>query len=450
MPTSSTTASTTILKAARSGVAKSRPATPPGASDTSALDAVFASGSGGTSDADPLAVAAEPEAVAAGPEQIIMPNAPTSGAGDIFSRLSRFSGKDAQSVDRAGPSSVGHRDGQEAGVAPVPAPAAQPGGGQGPAQNIFDRIARVSDDGGASLKKTMAGAKVLTPLVAAVSFAPGSARPAQERRAALAATLIATERVAEAVANSFTRSAGKQVPQWIKTQLMVAVGEQVAKRVEKRRAALTDAEIQAFAEDLSLISSEYAGLLREVVEGACNDAYQRCETKDDARSRLSVTFASCSWKMYDWVTHECLSMDPKGEHPSCFFTFGQRADEIVQELLRAAVDQASAFVVNPEDSDMRVSHMRNSINRFTNLIGSEYVTRTRAIMNWIGEKGISPAEVQARRRQACERFPTETLPRIVEYARSTFVYIEIGAAQVADGMYDALLNEPINSHTDAT
>ena len=94
--------------------------------------------------------------------------------------------------------------------------------------------------------------------------------------------------------------------------------------------------------------------------------------------------------------------------------------------------------------------MQNSINRFTNLIGSEYVTRTRAIMNWIGEPGLPATEAVARRRQVCERFPTETLPRIVEYARSTFVYIENGAAQVADGLYDALLNEPINKESHAT
>jgi len=52
--------------------------------------------------------------------------------------------------------------------------------------------------------------------------------------------------------------------------------------------------------------------------------------------------------------------------------------------------------------------------------------------------------VMERRRQACERFTTETLPRVLEHARSTFVYIENGAAQVADGIYDNMLNEPIN------
>ena len=65
-------------------------------------------------------------------------------------------------------------------------------------------------------------------------------------------------------------------------------------------------------------------------------------------------------------------------------------------------------------------------------------------MNWIGEKGLTPQQALARSRQACERFPSETLPRVLEQARSTFRYIEHGAAQVADGIYDTLLNEPIN------
>ncbi|MDF2461813.1 MAG: hypothetical protein K0Q43_48 [Ramlibacter sp.] len=449
MATSDMPASTTLSKAARSGVAKSRPAVPPALSDTSALDAVFAQE---TASAGARAETPPKGAHPAAPEQIVVAP-PAAASGDIFARLTRGNaGGEHQSSQRAAPSTpVQVDDAPREGATPPAAPnGAAVDAGPGAASSVFDRIARVADDGGASLKKAMAGAKVLTPLVAAVSFAPGSARPPAERRAALAATLLATERVADRVAGTFTQTSGKPVPQWIKTQLMTAIGEQVAKRVEKRRSALTEAEIQGFAEDLSLISSEHAGLLREVVEGACNDAYHRCETQDDARSRLSVTFASCAWKMYDWVTHDCLSLDPKGEHPSCFFTFGQRADEIVQELLRAAVDQASTFVVNPQDSDLRVSHMQNSINRFTNLIGSEYVTRTRAIMNWIGEPGLPATEAVARRRQACERFPIETLPRIVEYARSTFVYIENGAAQVADGLYDALLNEPINKESHAT
>jgi hypothetical protein len=425
--TSNVPTSPGLLKAARTGVARSRTATPAALADTSALDAVFGAGAPALPVAESPAPVNHPHAEEATSRQV-------DGASDLFGRMTqRF----------------GAREGERPAAASAPRDeSANPTGASGTstsASTLIDRMVKVADNGDGSLKKAMAGAKVLTPLVAAMSFAPGSERPGGERSAALTTTLVQTLRAAEGISAEYERVAGKPVPQWIRTQLMTAIAEQIAKRIEKQRAPLSEGQMASFIEGLELISREHAGVLAQVVENACNDAYQPCVTKNDARDRLSVTLASCAWKMYDWVTHDCLSMDKRGEHPSRFFSYGLEVDNIVQELLRAAVDQASAFVVNPNDPDLRIAHLQNSINRFTNLIGSEYVTRTRAIMNRIGENGLSPREVNERSRQACDRFGTETLPRILEYARSVFVYIENGAAQVADGFYDQLLNEPINA-----
>lgn len=454
MPSQDLSTSSTLMKAARSGTAKSRQATPPMASNTAALDAIFGASGASSGTAEPVESL---QADDVQPQQIVVADgegqaSKAAAPGDIFSRFARFSGHGSgHGAANVGGTGAAARERPlepaEPSVADAgtkPAEGAPAGSGK-----LMERLVSLTDNGDGALKKAMAGAKVLTPLVAAVAFAPGSASPAADRRAALTATLVATQTIAENVAGAYEGVTGKVVPQWIKTQLMAAVAEQIAKRIEKQRSPLTEDQIQAFSDDLSLISREQAGLLKEVVESACNDAYRPCKSKDDARSRLSVTMASCAWRMFDWVCHERLSIDPKGEHPSRFFSYGLDADRIVQDLLRSAVDQASAFIVNPEDPDLRVAHLQNSINRFTNLIGAEYVTRTRAIMNWIGEDGLTAQDAQARSRQACERFAIDTLPRILEHARSTFAYIENGAAQVADGFYETLLNEPINDHVEA-
>lgn len=416
-------ASSQLMKAARSGVARSRPAIPPGAvGDTSALAAAF--GAVPSESASELPAPAAEAPLAPGPEQIQVPAtaAAPAPAADIFARLKRFSAPESASV---------------------PAPAA--GEAEG---NIIERVVRAAD-GGASVKKAMAGAKVLTPLVASIAFAPGSHKPEADRRRMLTRLLVATQRIGSAVADEHAARTGKPVPQWIVTQLMTAVAEQIGKQVEKKKDALSEDEVHAFGEGLRLLAAEHLNSLRDVVESAAHDVYEPCQSVDDARSRLAVTVASCAWRMNDWVTHESLSLDPRGERPTRFFTYGQRVDEIVDQLLRTAVDLASSFVVDVRSADLRVAHLQASVNRFTQLVGAEYVTRTRAIMNWIADKSISDEEYAARQRLAIQRFPSETLPKITEWARSYFVYIEQQAAEVADGLHETLSTEPTSRSTDA-
>lgn len=435
-----------LYKAARTGVASSRMAQPPAEiANTDALDAVFGPGACASPEkaADeildfaalaaeanarqdataPTLAAAEP---AAQPDEMQPPAAASAvgASSSFFSRMKKLVGADAPAAAPAA---------QEPPAASAPAPAVAPA-----TPSPLQRLVKVASGDG-DMKRHMASAKVLTPLVASVSFAPGSAASPAERTRALTDAMRAALEVSRRAAAAYEASAGVPVKEWVIGQLMQTASVEIARQVRHQGAPLSGEQVQAFAQSLAAMVEEQQGLVAELVLSAGSDAYEPCRTVNDAHSRMVITLSSCAWKAYDWVKHECLSMDPRGEHPSRFFTYGLPEERVVHEILRAASDQACAFIANVQNSDMRVAHLQASTNRFIELIGSEYVTRTRKVMNWIGQEGLTNAQALERSRLACAKFLPETLPKIIEHARSLFVFIESEAANIADG-----LNENLN------
>ncbi len=283
-----------------------------------------------------------------------------------------------------------------------------------------------------SVRQNMAAAKVITPLVAAISFAPGSAKSSDAKARALTEMLVGVHRTAMQTAEAISSALAEDVPSWMVTQLMQALSSAVATRWEAGQGADLDGLALAMGGLFDQKGHEFAALIR----GASEDAYVEVNHPEISRFRLSVTAANAGWVIHDWVTHKQLSIDPKGEMPSRFFTYGRTVPELVNKLLVQVVDQCRGLVAQVESPDLRTAHMQSSINRMSSLVGSEYVTRTRQIMNWIAEDGISDAEYESRMEQAAAQFETTILPEIFDYARTNFIFIEQGAFRAIEELYE--------------
>ncbi len=274
-----------------------------------------------------------------------------------------------------------------------------------------------------NVRKSMSAAKVLAPLVAAVSFRPGSSADAKDRSAGLSELLVSVHQNAVRTAEGLSAALKEDVPSWMVTQLMQSYASVVARRWERVGAVDPNSLGQVMAQVLGSGSAPVADLIR----GASEDAYIEVNGPDIARYRIAVSVTNAAWGLFDWVTHERLSVDPSGNMPSEFFTYGLDASEIVNRLLVRCVDECRALVVQTDSADLRTAHMQSSIHRMSQLVGAEYVTQTRQIMDWIAEEGLSDQEFTARLGSASAELDTRILPHIFEWARVNFLRIEQGA-----------------------
>jgi hypothetical protein len=282
------------------------------------------------------------------------------------------------------------------------------------------------------VRKGMAAANVLAPLVASVSFNPGSDAAAQPRAKALSAMLVAVHRTAVEAAEVLSRSMGEDVPSWLVTQLMATLAREVAERWQRTGHVDVEAFSANFAQVLGSQAPEMAGL----ISAASENAYVEVNGPDVARFRIAVSVTKAAWVIHDWVTHERLSIDPAGNLPTHFYTYGIETDELVNKLLVRCVNECRTLVAQVDSADLRTAHMQASIGRMANLMGAEYVTQTRRIMNWLGEDAISDAEYGTRFNAARQQLDTRILPHVFEWARVHFIRIEQGAFRAIEDLYE--------------
>ena len=283
-----------------------------------------------------------------------------------------------------------------------------------------------------SLRQGMAAAKVLTPIVAAVSFAPGSESSDAVKAKALTEMLVGLHRSARDTAETISTQIGKDVPSWMVTQLMQGLSTSIAHRWQRGEGA----DIDALSANMRKIFTADSDELVDLIRGAAEDAYVEVDHPDIARFRISVSAANAAWTIYDWVTHERLSLDDKGDMPSRFFTYGMPVHDLVTKILTRTVNECRGLVAQVESADLRTAHMQSSINRMANLVGSEYVTQTRRVMNWISDQSISEDEYQARYAKTCRDLETKLLPQVHEYARINFLRVEQGAFRAIEELFN--------------
>lgn len=327
-------------------------------------------------------------------------------------------------------------EGRDSGNAPAAAPSqpaqdpVQPASAAtaGPvAQEPSRRWSRVTDESSRvdviNAKRGMAAAKVLAPLVAAISFAPGSGSDPSIRGKALGPLVASVHRNAVDTAEALSRAFNQDVPSWMVTQLMHVYAQAFARQWQDHGSANSQALGAFMGELLTENSKEMASL----ITCAAEDAYVEVTGPDVARYRVAVSVTSAAWGLHEWVTHERLSVNDQGEMPSAFFTYGLPVSEIVNKMLVRCVDECRASVIQVESADLRVSHMQAAIGRMSQLMGAEYVTQTRSLMNWIGDESISQEEYVQRLEQSGSLLETQILPGVFEWARTNFLSIEQGA-----------------------
>jgi hypothetical protein len=287
----------------------------------------------------------------------------------------------------------------------------------------------------ADAKKSMAAAKVLTPLVASISFNPGFGGSQADRTQALTGLLKEVHVTAEQTANKISEVCGRDVPQWMVTGLMQALSEAVATQWQRTGKL----ESNLLGESMKIVFGD-ASNLAHLIENASQAAYHEVKTIDHARDRVTVSTVSAAWRVYDWVTHQQLAVDPRGDSPSVFFTYGLEPMELVNKILTRCVDEARAFLLDVGDPDLRVAHLQASIGRMTALVGAEYVTQTRNVMTWIAN-APTPQGQEERAAMAQAQLETRILPHVFEWARQNFIRIEEGALSAME-VFDEQKNSP--------
>jgi hypothetical protein len=269
-----------------------------------------------------------------------------------------------------------------------------------------------------SARQAMSAAKVVAPLVAAVSFKPGKNGSPKEMAQSLTTMMVAVHRSSTRIAERWSQQYGKDVPAWTVSQLMQSMAEVVAQRWE--RAGTADVE-QLTELMCGLLTDQDGDVTRMLIEAA-DYAYVEASSPDVAANRLAVSTAGAGWTLYDWVTRDQLSTGD-----GYTYSYDLEPSEVVSRMLRHCVSFCRSMPLNVSNADMRVAHMQASVRRMANLMGAEYVASTRTVMNWIGQEDISDEEFAARKHAAAKQFETHILPHVFEFASRNFLRVERGA-----------------------
>jgi hypothetical protein len=306
-------------------------------------------------------------------------------------------------------------------ASPPPAPAAAPAGSAERPWNRFQDENRTHE--AVNARQAMAAAKVLAPLVAAVSLSPGSSASSKERSSALRDMLVAVHRGSTEIAEAWSARFGKDVPRWTVTQFMQGMANVIASRWERRGKV----DVDPFREAMVGVLNSDDPAIRDLIVEAADHAYVEVSDKDIATSRVAVSAVNAGWALFDWVCHEKLSLDPEGRFPGRCYTYDKEPSEIVSRMLAQCVSECRGLTLRVDSADLRVAHLQASIGRMAALMGAEYVTQTRAVMNWIFDSTLTEAQYQERKAAAPAQFEDRILPHVFEWARVHFLRIENGA-----------------------
>lgn len=346
----------------------------------------------------------------------------------LASRLARFSDRAVQADPLAAPPQP----------APAPAPA-RGSNGLSKFRDVDDRPEVVNT------RRAMAAAKVVTPLVEAVSFHPGSLNTDTRARAkALSEMLVAVHSFAQATADAVGALAGKDVPQWQVTQYMEAAARTVSQRW-MRQGPVDVKDMTAQMQGLFLGASSQPQIF-QAIQAAGDAAYLEVDSADTARCRVATSSVAAAWQLYDWVTRDCLAIQHEGDQPSAYFTWGRDASEVVNFLLLRAITECQTLTLAVDSADLRTAHMQASIRRMADLIGAEYAAQTLLTMGWIQEQG--PGE-EARHREATAIAQFEAvMDHVFGWARQNFIRIENGAMRAVEQRFESNSNLPASGSRD--
>lgn len=289
----------------------------------------------------------------------------------------------------------------------------------------FGRLVDHEDGPGArQAKMNMAAVKALTPLVAAISFSPGSSAEAPMKSKALATMIVKVKKAASDVVIAMGPSIGNV--DWAQGQIMQLMANAAAKQWEERGKI----DLEPIALQMISLLQEPTAELQSVLDAYANpDAYIEATGPDVARARISISVTGAAWEIFDWVTRDSLTLK---DQPSRVFSYDRPVDKVVELLLGRVIDEARSMQIIVNSTDIQVAHLQGSIRRIAQLAGAEYVTQTRAIMKWIDAPEIDAVERERRYKAAVERFESDVVGKIMEWVHVNFAGIEHKARKLME------------------
>lgn len=292
-----------------------------------------------------------------------------------------------------------------------------------PGQSVADRTAR----------RDVHAVKVVTRLVRAIAFKPGSDAQARVKSEALSKLLGDVHKAASAIAIAAAPLDAHRP--WVHAMCSEAMADLVAAREERDTFGESldmDAAIQAVSDLFE--SSETRPQIAEAIAGLSEAGYVEATSESIATDRVRASIGLAAWDLFDSVT------DPRLGKDAFRYTYDNKPEEIVATLSEEAVRIAREGNIRASNLDLRTMHLQGSIRRVAALLGAEYVNRTRQIMNWIGE-GESDAEYERRCAEAKSSLKTVVIPQVVELARRNFIAIEQIAPQLIEESKNAHANQ---------
>lgn len=296
-------------------------------------------------------------------------------------------------------------------------PAAAPRDYDSGAKGAFSSLVKPGDETGTrAARRDVNAIKLVTRLVRAIAFKPGTTADRRVKSEKLRTMLTEVSRAATEVAIAAAPLDAHRG--WVQAMSTEAMGELVASRVEQ----------DAFGEQVNL--DEAIELIKQIFESSERDAaiaqaiapmrdaaYVEADSAAVARDRVRVSFGAACWELYEAVTHPRLGVD------AFRYTYDRKPDEIVARLSDEVLRIARESNITGVSADMRTAHLQGSIRRLAQLMGSEYVNRTSQIVNWIRE-APDDDEFGRRAKEAEKALDKQVIPEVVELARRNFLDIE--------------------------
>lgn len=283
-------------------------------------------------------------------------------------------------------------------------------------------------------RKDVHAVKVVTRLMRAIAFRPGSDANVRLKSDELVRMLSEVTRGASAVAIAAAPLDAHRG--WVNALCAEAIAELVAARAENPAydgSLDVDHAVQIVSEVFK--ASETQDMAAEAIASLMSEAqYTEATSEAIAADKVRVSIGLASWDLFDNVMHPRLGLD------AFRYTYGHKPEEIVALLTEDAVRIAREMNIRTSSLDSRTMHLQGSIRRVAGLLGSEYMHRTREIMNWISA-AESEQEYERRCVEAQASLKTAVIPQVVELARRNFIAIELIAPQ--------LLEESKHAHQNA-
>jgi hypothetical protein len=268
-----------------------------------------------------------------------------------------------------------------------------------------------------SSRRNLNALKVLSRLVAAIARRPGSSAPQALKAQHLAQLITQVQHNAQRLAVSVAPLDAHRG--WVRAAAMEAATTIVASQWESDphgESAPLEVQIEALEAVFDLTRDDAS--LDAALNDLSEDSYAQATDEAVAATRVELSSRLAAWDLYGHVSSPLLG---QGGYR---FTYGRKPAEVVALLLPQALTIARESPARFVTLDVATTHAQACIRRCADLLGAEYVSRTRALMNWIVQDGISDQEFNKRFKEGCDGLEGNILPAMVESARSNFLAIE--------------------------